>query len=152
MRATLFAACLFLALGAPTFAASPDEAATDLSTEIISPFCPGVTLHECPSAEATRLRDRIESWFRDGMTREEILVTLESEYGSGVRASPSPSGMGLAAWLGVGAGVMLALGTGAVLVRKWSHKETDDREEPSPIDATERRRLDEELARLRTQS
>lgn len=152
MRSAVVAAMLgLIVLATPALAAPPEEAATDLSTEIMSPFCPGVTLHECPSAEALRLRDRIESWFRAGMSETAILDRLEAEYGKGIRATPSGEGFGLAAWLVTAAGVALALGTGFVLMRRWSRKDNDAAPRAS-IDPGERGRLDEELARLRTQS
>ena len=147
---------LFVALGlaliaSPAAAAGADQAANDLSTEIMSPFCPGVTLHECPSAEAIELRNEIEEWFRSGSSEDEIMARLEAEYGRGIRAAPAPEGMGLAAWVVSGLALMAAVAVGAVLIRKWSRgkQETPDR---APMDATDRLRLDEELARYRTQS
>lgn len=141
----------FVLAAGPALAAGPDQAANDLSAEIMSPFCPGVTLHECPSAEAIELRNEIETWFRAGSSEDEIMARLEAEYGRGIRATPAPEGMGLAAWVVIAAAVLAAVATGAVLIRKWSH---DRQAEPATaqIDATDRLRLDEELARYRTQS
>lgn len=148
-RALMVVVVSTLLVCAPALAAGPEQAATDLSNEIMSPFCPGVTLHECPSAEALRLRDRIESWFRDGMSRETIMERLESEYGTGIRATPPPSAIGLTAWLVIAAATAAAIATGAILIRRWS-----GRAEPAattPLAPTERSRVDEELARLRPQ-
>jgi len=47
------ATCLIL-LAAPA-AAAPEDVANDISNEIMSPFCDGVTLHDCPSQEALDL-------------------------------------------------------------------------------------------------
>lgn len=152
MKRTVAAAALLLLVSSPAVAASPDQAATDMSAEIMSPFCPGVTLHECPSAEALRLRDRIETWFRDGMTRDQVLDRLETEYGSGIRATPSGKGFGLVAWLVVAGAVLAALATGSLLLRKWLRRGEETSPDQTLVADAERRRLDEELARLRTQS
>ena len=152
MKALLIALASVVALASPALAASPDEAATRLSTEIMSPFCPGVTLHECPSAEALRLRDRIEIWFRDGDNREVILDRLETEYGSGIRSTPSTEGFGLAAWLVTIGGVIAALGVGVILVRRWSPTRGTPAAHPAAVDASDRERLDDELSRLRARA
>lgn len=148
MRTLVFVVAMTLMAG-PALAANPEQAANDLSSEIMSPFCPGVTLHECPSAEALRLRDRIESWFRDGMSRAAVLERLESEYGSAIRALPPSSGIGLIAWLMIAVATVAALVTGTILVRRWSGRA--EAGPNTPIGENERRRVDDELARLRPQ-
>ncbi len=150
MRVLGLACLVVLTLSSTALGASPEQAATDLSNEIMSPFCPGVTLHECPSAEALRLRDRIETWFAAGMSRGEIFERLESEYGSGIRAVPPASGMGLIAWLVVAAAALGALATGAILVRRFSARSYPDQDMP-PMAPSDRQRIDDELARLRPQ-
>lgn len=147
MKHLIAAILICLPLAAPAHGASPEQAATDMSEEIMSPFCPGVTLHECPSAEALELRDRIETWFRDGMTRDEILLRLEDEYGVGVRAAPAPEGAGLLAWLIAGLGVLAALGAAAFLIKRWTNRPPRSLEDT--VTPGDRARLDEELARLR---
>ena len=41
-----------LALAGPVSAQSPEDLANDISQKVMSPFCPGVTLHDCPSQSA----------------------------------------------------------------------------------------------------
>ncbi len=123
------------------------ERANALSQEIASPFCPGVTLHECPSQQALRLRDRIEAWFEDGLSREQVLARLEDEYGPGIHAAPATEGAGLAAWLLPGLVAAVGLLLAFVLVRRWS-----TRKEILPaadLDEPEQQRVEEELALLR---
>ena len=130
-----------------TAMASAQDQANHLSGEIMSPFCPGVTLHECPSDEAIELRDRIARWFEHGLTRGQILQQLEDEYGDSIRATPSPDGAGLAAWLLPGLALIAGLGLATWLLIRWKGAG-----EPTPtkeIPAAERQRLDEELAGLR---
>jgi cytochrome c-type biogenesis protein CcmH/NrfF len=141
------AACLML-LAAPA-AAAPEDVANDISNEIMSPFCDGVTLHDCPSQEAEDLRDRIQAWVSDGQSRPQIMSRLEREFGAGIRAAPPGEGAGFVAWLPP----LVALGAGAAgawaVARKWSR-----RTQPAPrgsvtMTSEERHRLDHELALLR---
>jgi cytochrome c-type biogenesis protein CcmH/NrfF len=139
----------FLVLvGAGPAGAAPDDVANDISSEIMSPFCDGVTLHECPSAEALSLRARIEQWVRRGWTRDRIMNRLEQQYGASIRALPPRSGTGLVAWVGP----VIAVGTGALLAwtraRRWSRRSSPGRPAPAATEG-ERRRLERELAALR---
>jgi cytochrome c-type biogenesis protein CcmH/NrfF len=141
------AACLIL-LASPA-AAAPEDVANDISNEIMSPFCDGVTLHDCPSSEAQELRDKIEAWIAEGQSRRQIMGHLEQEFGAGIRAAPAAEGAGFLAWLPPV--VALAAGAAGVwaVVRKWSRRT----QAPSPVSVTmttqERHRLDHELAMTR---
>ena len=147
LRAAAVGAILVL-VGAGPAGAAPSDTANDISSEIMSPFCDGVTLHECPSAEATALRLRIEDWARRGWTRARIMERLERDYGASIQALPPRSGTGALAW---GAPVV-AIVAGAALAwaraRRWSARGSPPK--PSaPISEDERHRLDAELAALR---
>ena len=141
------ATCLIL-LAAPA-AAAPEDVANDISNDIMSPFCDGVTLHDCPSQEALDLRDRIEAWVSEGRSRTQIMLQLEREFGVGIRAAPPAEGAGFVAWLPP----LVALAAGAAgawaIVRKWSRRT----QTASPVSVTmtgeERQRLEHELATLR---
>ena len=146
-RITILVA-VWLTLGTAAYAASPEEAANSVAGEIMSPFCPGVTLHECPSREALRLRDRIESWFQDGLTRDEVMARLESEYGPQIRAVPTSDGVGLLGWLLPIGGVLAAIGLGIWLTAKWSRSRPP--ETVSTMEEADRLRIEEELAAVRS--
>jgi cytochrome c-type biogenesis protein CcmH len=149
MRSLTCAALTFVILLAPTNAlASPQDQANDLSGEIMSPFCPGVTLHECPSAEAIQLRDRIAGWFAAGQSRSEIMQRLEDEYGAGIRAAPGLGGSGLAAWLLPVIALLIGLGVAAVLLRRWT-RAPQATVAGAVVAPLERERVDAELAGLR---
>jgi cytochrome c-type biogenesis protein CcmH len=148
LRAAVAGAILVILVGAGPARAAPSDTANDISSEIMSPFCDGVTLHECPSAEADALRRRIEDWARGGWTRARIMERLERDYGASIQALPPRSGTGALAW---GAPIV-AIVAGATLAwaraRRWSARGGPPR--PSaPISADERRRLDAELAAFR---
>lgn len=150
MRLGIAATLMLLALAVPA-AAAPQDVANDISQNIMSPFCPGVTLHDCPSDSAVALRDRITEWAEDGFTRAQIMDRLIREYGDTIRAEPPRSGSGLVAWL---LPVLAALGAAVVawkLMRRWAHgPETPDGYDPDVhVTPADRRRLDAELDKLR---
>lgn len=126
--------------------AAPEDVANEVSREVMSPFCPGVTLHDCPSQAALDLRDQIKGWAEQGWSKDRIMDELESRFGTGIRATPQDS-EGIGAWaLPVGAllvGIML-LGS---LARRWT-KGRLHREVPA-LDDAERARVERELAALR---
>ena len=132
-------------------AASPEQIANDVSDEIMSPYCPGVTLHDCSSEAALDLRNRIESWAERGWTKARILDHLEDQWGDQIRATPPSDGWGFLAWLLPGlvlvAGVVLA----SFLAAGWRRGTGADTTEPAAVDPEDRSRLDRELTRLRAQ-
>ena len=141
-----------LAVAPATALAAPEDVANDIAGRITSPFCPGVTLHDCPSQAAADLRNRITTWADAGWGPTRIMARLESEYGPEIGAVPPASGTGLIAW--VLPVVVLACGAGiaVVLMRHWSADTRRARagEGPEPnslsLSPSERRRLDDELA------
>jgi len=151
MRAVALLVIVVLALSAalPGVAATGGAAdvATDVANNVMSPFCPGLTLHDCPSEAAVQLRERIERWARDGATRTEITARLEREYGEAILATPPREGTGLVAWLlpavMVAAGAVVAWG----LARRWSAPSETPR--PPEASAEDRSVLAAELAELR---
>ena len=135
----------FLALPA---SAAPEDVANKISAEIMSPFCPGVTLHDCPSDSAVALRDRITEMAERGMSREEIMAELEAEYGPTIRATPGTSGSGLLAWVLPGVALLLGAIGAWTLSRRWSSAPASAPQPPS-LAPRDRQRLDGELAKLR---
>ena len=143
---TLLVVALFWATPA---GANPQDVANDIAREMMSPYCPGVTLHDCPSDRSRELRARIVAWGEDGLDKDQIWDRLESEFGSDIRASPSTDGSGLWAWVlpiaATAAGVVAA----AVLARRWSRREKPQSDSSVEVTSEQRQRLDLELAALR---
>ena len=131
--------------------AAPQDVANDISERVMSPFCPGVTLHDCPSDSAVALRDRITAMAEDGFTSDQIMSALEREYGDTIRAEPLKSGRGLIAWILPALAAIVAISVAWVLMRKWATvPETPAGYDPDVhITPVDRRRLDAELDRLR---
>ena len=75
----------------------------------MSPFCPGRTLADCPSPNATLVKDEIRALLRSGRTEAEIRADLSARYGDALVGVPkTPLGWFLpAAMLVVGIGLLL---------------------------------------------
>jgi cytochrome c-type biogenesis protein CcmH/NrfF len=102
-----------LTLGA-FFTRGPDPKSVPTTDEVasrmMSPFCPGLTLEECPSDQASRLRSEIDAKVRSGSTNAEIDRWIVDNFGRVALARPE----GSFAWL---APPLVALaGLGAVLL------------------------------------
>ena len=136
----------FLVLIAAPAAAAPEDVANDVADEVMSPYCDGVTLHDCPSAAASELRVEIEEWARRGWSKARIVAELEDRFGERIHATPQNS-EGTAAWLLPLMAVLAGTALVGVLVARWvgsSRPENDDPIEPAYHAAVER-----ELAALR---
>lgn len=132
MRSLVVALCALVLCAAPAQAA-PEDVANRLSGEIMSPYCPGVTLHDCPSKEADALRERIRDWAAAGWSDDRIMNELVAQYGESIRALPPADGGGITAWVIPGLVAIVGAGFAGVLARRWTR-------------ARERDRADEELA------
>ncbi len=81
-------------LGSPVVAVEPAaeseiaRRAHELSESVMSPYCPGRTLADCPSPEAGRLRAEIRTLLARGEAEAEVRTQLEQRYGDLVQAIP----------------------------------------------------------------
>ena len=145
MRVVIALAALLLVTAAPVLAA-PEDVANEISAEIMSPFCDGVTLHDCPSQAALDLRDQIREWSADGWSKARIMAELEERYGPGIHATPQDT-EGVGAWALPAGALVLGIALLAWLAPRWTRR--SEREETAPIDADEHARIERELATLR---
>lgn len=145
MKTLVLAMVLVGVTAAPAFGA-PEDVANQVASEVMSPYCDGVTLHDCPSKAALDLRAEIEMWARDGWTKAEIMDELERQFGPRIRATPGET-EGVAAW----ALPTLALVAGgaavALLAIRWTRRRSS--EDLQPIDGRDHARVERELAALR---
>ena len=91
LAALVFAFALFAATG---FAQDDVEiararAAHELSRELMSPYCPGRTLADCPSPDAGAVRDEIREALRGGESVDSIRTRIESRFGAQVIGVPT---------------------------------------------------------------
>ena len=87
------------ALGAPAGAATGEHWSAELERELMSPYCPGRSLVECPSPAATDLRLWIQAQERAGVSRENVEARLFQQFGDQLRHGPRAEGWGLLAYL-----------------------------------------------------
>ncbi len=73
-------------------------AARQVYDGVMSPFCPGLLLANCPSPQADSLRRAVAARAAAGASRDQLVAELLAAYGDGVRAAPARRGFGLVAW------------------------------------------------------
>jgi cytochrome c-type biogenesis protein CcmH len=141
---------LVLVLSPVASAEGPQDVANSISEQVMSPFCPGVTLHDCPSDNAIALRSQIAGWAAAGWSRQRIMNKLFAEY-TDIRAVPSESGASLLVWLLPALAVVAGAGVAGMLARRWSGQGAPSRPQPK-LGPNDRRRLEEELAIFRNET
>ena len=140
LRVVLVASTLLLATSA---LAQPEQRAMQIERTLMSPFCPGKTLHGCPSPRAAEWRADIRKWIDEGASGKEIHDRLQARV-PGFDLSGRPAGN--ADWaIPVGAAAVATFVLLAV-VRRWRTREEDPTEASAPDEYDDR--LDEELARF----
>ncbi len=70
-----------------------------VANELMSPYCPGRTLADCPSDQAAQLRRWILDQEQKGRSRADVESELYARYGDVIRQAPRPDGFGLAAYV-----------------------------------------------------
>jgi cytochrome c-type biogenesis protein CcmH len=143
-------ALLLLAFGAGAGAEEEGGWGYDLVSELMSPFCPGRALDQCPSPQAAEMRDWILQQERAGVSREAVEAELHRVWGDKLRQAPRAEGFGLAAYaipavLIAGGGALVA-----VFLRRQRGSPAEPEASPrrlAPVDPELERLLDEELRR-----
>lgn len=102
MRNCYLAAFAAVLLNANIGLCQPSDVSTStdrIMAEIMSPYCPGRLLRDCPSGQALQLKEKIVSRLESGESEEKIFADLIATFGEEVRAAPRARGFGLVAWL-----------------------------------------------------
>ena len=143
------AAVVALVIAAPHALAGPQDVAVRVAQEIISPFCPGVTLHDCPSSAGDAMRREILEMAESGMSSDEIIDALVAERGEEILATPSSPVARILPALLVGLGAAVAL----FLMARWTRRRRRDREPGVPVlSGAEHARVQRELDRHRSET
>ncbi len=139
----LFTILFPLACLADVAAEQADVEAKEISGNVMSPYCPGRLLSDCPSSQAAELRRKIEQRIASGETKDKVIEWIYAVYGDELRAAPKKSGFGLVAWITPFVFLVLGLiGVYAWLKRKSLNTIT----EASPaLDPALQARVDSEL-------
>jgi cytochrome c-type biogenesis protein CcmH/NrfF len=130
-----------------------DTKAERLFGELMSPFCPGLTLATCPSPGADSLRQDIRDRLDRGETPRAIRATYAADWGEQILGAPRLRGWGVVLW--VAPGLVLVLGAAGLTV--WLRAKTRGTalgagDQPAPADdgagddPALRKRLEQELA------
>lgn len=129
----------------------------DLSSELMSPFCPGRTLASCPSPQAGELIQWIQVQEAAGATKEEVVAMLIERFGEEIQGAPPAEGITLWAYVFPVAGFLGGGGLVAFVLRRIVGRREDDEsgdDEPPAPSATATPNPaatpgdDDELARL----
>jgi len=127
--------------------ADPEGWAYDLSAELMSPFCPGRTLADCPSQAAKSLVMWVVVQEAAGRSRADVEQELFERYGEGMRPAPKAEGIGLTAYVipalvFAGGGLLVGF-----FLRRQTHGARPTEEPPAAHDPELERIVDEELTR-----
>lgn len=87
-----------LAFGAPR-AQAEGGWAYDLMNELMSPYCPGRPLADCPSPQAQTLRMWLIVQESAGRSRDEVEAEMVARYGESILGAPKAQGFGLTAYV-----------------------------------------------------
>ena len=127
-------------------AVQPQGWAYDLADELMSPYCPGRTLAECPSPQAQTLRMWLVVQEAAGRSEAEVKDELVERFGKQILPTPPAAGFGLAAYIVP----VAAFVAGGALLWAFLRRQTRERPRPAaaaPVDPELARLVDEELSR-----
>jgi cytochrome c-type biogenesis protein CcmH/NrfF len=151
VKITLAAAFLVVGLGAAPAGAVEEPAgwAYDLANELMSPFCPGRSLADCPSPNAGTLRAWLIVQEASGRSRDSVMEELLARYGDQILAAPRAEGFGIAAYAVPLLVFVLGGALVALVLRRLTRRGTTSDEAPvaAAFDPEVERIIDEELAR-----
>ncbi len=106
-----------------------EREARAIFADILSPYCPGLTLTSCPSQGAFVLKDSIRKQLAVGMTTEQVWAELEARFGESIYAKPKARGVGLLAWIGP----YIAIAFAGLLLTWWLRRSAARGREKAPL-------------------
>jgi cytochrome c-type biogenesis protein CcmH len=116
--------------------------AEGVASRMMSPYCPGLTLEECPSEQAAELRSQIAGKVKAGATNQQIDEWMVANYGESALGRP----LGSLAWLAPA--LAAALGLLALLQLSRRRHGPAPQERLPEISETDRARVDEDMAQF----
>lgn len=96
--------------------------AFDIAQRTMSPFCPGRTLADCPSGNATEWRQDIRAMLQKGMSPAEIQKVLNQRAGENLSGAPESS-LGWALPVALCAGALIVL---TLVLRRFRRDDATD--------------------------
>lgn len=141
----------------PTPQDGDDGYTMELWTGLMSPFCPGRLLIDCPSAQADALRARIAEEEASGREKDEVVAAIYADYGDIIWQAPRAEGFGLAAYIIPLVAVVVGIGVVLTFLRRQrraiaisSRTQRKPSATPVPLDPDLERRIDAEMNELRS--
>jgi cytochrome c-type biogenesis protein CcmH/NrfF len=134
--------------GEASRAAASEGWAYEMANELMSPYCPGRSIADCPSPQAQTLRMWLIVQEAAGRPRAEVESELVTRYGESILGAPRAKGIGLTAYLIPGA----VVAAGAALLTWFLRWQTRTAATPNPtapsapLDPELERLVDEKLA------
>ena len=119
------------------------DQAREISSSVMSPFCPGKLLADCSSNQASQLREKIRSDIAAGKTKQQVLDELFALYGESLQSAPNTYGFGLTAWITPALFLLLG-GIGFLL---WSRHFRPEENAESSLSAEDEKKLQNDLRR-----
>jgi cytochrome c-type biogenesis protein CcmH len=126
-----------------------NRSAREIFETVLSPYCPGRTISNCPSPQADELRANIRQQLATGETPDEVKEELYSVFGDEMRTIPRARGFGLLAW--AVPAIAFLLGGWAILVwvrRTRAPQAATDNPELAQLDPEVDARIAAEMAEL----
>ncbi len=122
--------------------------ARTLFRELMSPYCEGLLLSDCPSSQAAALRDTIRAQLRRGQTPDEVVDNMVGIYGRWILSAPPAEGVGAIVWFAPVVALIVGLGLVAVWLNRRTAQTAPDKRAPPPAAAPDshervRRELDD---------
>ncbi len=103
----------------------PHPEARKAIDQLLSPFCPGLMLEQCPAEESRSLRDSIHALAVEGWTADELKAWMLANHGDEWKAVPDRSGTGLWAWILPPFALVAGFGAVVVVARRFTREEED---------------------------
>lgn len=104
----------------------PHPEAEKATSRLLSPFCPGLMLEQCPAEQSRILRDSIQMMALQGMNAREIEEWMLANHGEEYRAVPRNRGSGLAAWAFPPLALLIGIGAVVFVLRRVLPGSSDD--------------------------
>ena len=116
---------------------------------VMSPYCPGRTISNCPSPQADELRAVIKEKLASGQTADDVKEELYATFGDDLRTVPRARGFALLAWVVPGIGFLI----GGWAIAVWMGRTRTQRTQTSEpvgvdLDPETQARLDAEMSEL----
>jgi len=128
--------------------AEVEQEASKLFNKVMSPFCPGRTIANCPSPQAAELQVTIKERLQRGESPDSIEEELYATFGDEMRAIPRARGFNLLAWAIPGLFFALGLAVLARWLRGLGPTAAPAGAAPVSIDAAMDERLEKELEEI----